>query len=91
MGEPSVRDPADLVERVRRQMASHGDFAHLEMKVTGPHLVITHAREAVARLTALGHDAFGLAFHDTQAGWQPMLCIDTLDDIVAGMTAALDS
>jgi hypothetical protein len=91
MGELSVRQSVEFAERVKGQLASLGDFPHVEMQIHGRHLIISRAKETFARLTALGHDAFGLAFCDTTGGWEPMLCIDRLDEIVAGMTAALEA
>jgi len=46
-------------------------------------------RDAVARLTALGDDVYGLSFRRQQGGWEPILLIDTLDEVVFDMTVAI--
>lgn len=79
-------------ERVRSLLASFG-CGDLTARAQGEHIVIERegagARPAVARLTAYGCDAFGLAFKEKSGGWEPMLLVDTLEAIVLGVTAVL--
>jgi hypothetical protein len=77
-------------DRVRNLLA-FGDFRHLEVRGQGAHIVIGAPDDPCARLTALGPDTFGLAFRGTHGGWDPMLVVDTLDEIVHDMTAAMGS
>jgi hypothetical protein len=46
-------------------------------------------RDAIARLTALGEDIYGLSFRRAEGGWEPMVLIDTLDELVWEMAAAV--
>jgi hypothetical protein len=74
---------------VRGLLATIGDFGHLEVRPQGAHIVIGAPDDPLARLTALGPDTFGLAFRGVHGGWDPMLLVDTLEEIVHDMTAAL--
>jgi hypothetical protein len=76
-------------ERVRCLLATLGDFGHLEVRGQGAHIVIGAPDDPFARLTALAPDTFGLAFRATHGGWEPMLLIDTLDEIVHDLSAAI--
>jgi hypothetical protein len=76
-------------DRVRDLLAALGDFGHLEVRGQGAHIVIGAPDDPFARLTALGPDTFGLAFRGMHGGWDPMLLVDTLDEIVHDMTAAI--
>jgi hypothetical protein len=90
-------DPQDsaVVDRVRQSLAAQG-FGHLRARSYGQHILIESAvrakprdRDAVARLTALGDDVYGLSFRRQQGGWEPILLIDTLDEVVFDMTVAI--
>jgi hypothetical protein len=89
---PRSRDSVDRpADRVRSLLAAFG-CGHLRARAQGKHILIERdgasvGRAAVARLTAVGDDAFGLAFQEKEGGWEPMLLVDTLDAIVAGVTA----
>jgi hypothetical protein len=82
-------------DRVRQRLVElHCE--HLFARAYGQHILIEprpvdrpRDRDAIARLTALGPDAYGLAFRKKSGGWEPVVLIDTLYDIVANMTAAL--
>jgi hypothetical protein len=76
-------------DRVRYLLATLGDFGHLEVRGQGAHIVVGAPDDPFARLTALGNDTFGLAFRAHHGGWDPILLVDTLDEIVDDMTAAL--
>ena len=60
------------------------------MKKLGQHLVIDRTGEPVARLTELGHDAFGVAFRGARGAWEPMALIDTLEELLSDVAIALD-
>ncbi len=77
-----------LVERVKQRLTVLGDFSHLHVRSNGPHIVIVAHDGAVARLTALGPDSFGLSFPQPSGRWD-MLLIDTLDDVVENVTVAI--
>jgi hypothetical protein len=91
---PSVPHPA--VDRVRERLAAL-ECLHLRARTYGQHIVIelstastkTRDRDALARLTALGEDVYGLAFRGSRGGWEPMVLIDTLDEIVWEMATAM--
>lgn len=94
---PPPRDPqsADILDRVRERLVAQG-CGHFRARSYGQHILIepqVHAkprdRDAIARLTALGDDAYGLSFRREQGGWDPILLIDTLDEVVFGMTVAI--
>jgi hypothetical protein len=89
--------PDALVGRVRRGVDALGDFAHLHVRTSGHHVVIEsrlegrdQGRAPLARLTSLGRDAFGLSFYDPSAGWEPIVLVDYLDEIVVTMVGGLD-
>jgi hypothetical protein len=83
------------VDRVCRRLASL-ECGHLRARNYGQHIVIEPTerekprdRDAIARLTALGDDVYGLSFRRAEGGWEPMVLIDTLDEIVWEMVAAV--
>jgi hypothetical protein len=83
------------VDRVRDRLAEI-ECAHLRARGYGQHIVIEPStctkvrdRDALARLTALGDDVYGLAFRRPEGGWEPIVLIDTLDEIVWEMAAAM--
>ena len=83
------------VDRVRDRLVAC-ECAHLRPRLYGQHIVIEPStstkprdRDALARLTALGDDVYGLAFRRPEGGWEPIVLIDTLDEIVWEMTAAM--
>jgi hypothetical protein len=83
------------VDRVCRRLASL-ECGHLRARNYGQHIVIEPTerekprdRDAIARLTALGEDVYGLSFRRAEGGWEPMVLIDTLDEIVWEMVAAV--
>jgi hypothetical protein len=82
------RNDASLVERVRRRLADVGGLDHVHVRMSGPHVLVIAAEAVFARLTSLGHGAFGIAFRERDA-WQPIALVDTLDEIVSDMIAAL--
>jgi hypothetical protein len=90
---PPPSDVGDsALDRVRKSLEAFG-CSEFRARARGEHIVIGHGpsvrgRYSVARLTALGRDSFGLAFRTTAGDWEPMLLIDTLDAIVAGVIAA---
>ncbi len=99
----SLRPTAELapgspgpVERVKRRL-SDMQCAHLRARAYGQHILIepengaprSKDRDAIARLTDLGGDVYGLAFRKTHGGWEPIVLIDTLDELVWEMVAAM--
>jgi hypothetical protein len=83
------------VDRVSRRLAAIS-CSHLRARGYGQHIVIEPSdrdkprdRDAIARLTALGEDVYGLSFRRAEGGWEPMVLIDTLDEIVWEMAAAV--
>jgi hypothetical protein len=95
VSSPSSHDA--LVGRVRRGVDALGDFAHLEVRSSGHHVLIESrpgdrapGRTPLARLTALGRDAYGLSFYDPSAGWEPIVLVDLLDELVVTMVGGLD-
>ena len=94
-GDESVSRPwrfgrKEVTERVRAILADLGDYRHLDVRSHGAHIVIGPPHGLVARLTALGDDAFGLSFRAAEGGWEPMLVVDTLDAVLHDMIAAVD-
>lgn len=90
---PVQREPA--VDRVSKRLAALS-CTHLRARIYGQHIVIEPSdrdkprdRDAIARLTALGEDVFGLAFRREEGGWEAMVLIDTLDELVWEMVAAV--
>jgi hypothetical protein len=87
-----------LVDRVRTLLEMLDKLPFFTVRGYGQHILIdtrrgerTRDRDSVARLTALGHDAFGLSFRKPSGGWEPIVLIDTLDEIVADMTTVLET
>jgi hypothetical protein len=90
-----------LVDRVRQRLDELGDYAHLRVRAYGQHILIEanvnsasdhpRDRDAIARLTVLGRGAFGLSFRRARGGWDPIVLIDALEDILSDMTIALAS
>ncbi len=83
------------IDRVGRRLAGLS-CSHLRARGYGQHIVIEPSdrdkprdRDAIARLTALGEDIYGLSFRRPEGGWEPMVLIDTLDEIVWEMVAAV--
>src|SRR5580692_9703406 len=94
---PVASSPDALIGRVRNGVDALGDFAHLHVRTSGHHVLIEsrpegreQGRTPLARLTALGRDAFGLSFYDPSAGWEPIVLVDYLDEIVVTMVGGLD-
>ena len=87
----SILERKQVTERVKRLLSTLGDFGHLEVRIHGSHVVIGPPSGLFARLTALGNDTFGLSFRAAKGGWEPMLLVDTLEEIVHGMTAAIEA
>jgi hypothetical protein len=90
--ESSSGGGAAAIDRVRRNLQALG-CAHLRARMQGEHVVIdrdqpSRGRSSVARLTAMGRDGFGVAFRTANGGWEPMLLVDTLEVVVAGISAA---
>jgi hypothetical protein len=90
-----ARDRLAAIDRVRGRLAAIECF-HLRARTYGQHIVIEPTtstkpkdRDALARLTALGEDVFGLAFRKPEGGWEPIVLIDTLDEIVWEMATAM--
>jgi hypothetical protein len=88
-------EEAAAIDRVRQRLVAQG-CGHLRARSYGQHILIepsTHPkprdRDAVARLTALGENVYGLSFRREQGGWEPILLIDTLDEVVFDMTVAI--
>jgi hypothetical protein len=88
-------EEAAVVDRVRQGLVAQG-CGHLRARSYGQHILIEPSahpkprdRDAVARLTALGDDVYGLSFRREQGGWEPILLIDTLDEVVFDMTVAI--
>jgi hypothetical protein len=79
-----MSESKDVVSRVRALLASLGHDHH-EVKTRGPHILIGDH----ARLTDLGHDAYGLSFRAESGGWEPMVLVDTLEELVTDMSAAI--
>lgn len=77
------------VARVERRLATLGGFADLRVRGQGPHILIERHAQPVARLTELGHEAFGLAFRGDDGRWEPMMVIDTLEELVVDVTVAI--
>ena len=91
ISSPSAPDA--LVGRVRRGVDSLGDFGHLHVRTSGHHVLIESRdkrRAPLARLTSLGREAYGLSFYDPSAGWEPIVLVDMLDDLVVTMVGGLD-
>jgi hypothetical protein len=87
--------PPPAVDRVRDRLTAI-ECLHLRARGYGQHIVIepvaatkARDRDALARLTALGDDVYGLAFRRPEGGWEPIVLIDTLDEIVWEMAAAM--
>ncbi len=87
----SIIEKRLVTERVKRLLGTLGDFGHLEVRLHGSHIVIGPPSGLFARLTALGPDTFGLSFRAAEGGWEPMLLVDTLDEVVHGMSAAIEA
>lgn len=92
---PDIANPAPPVDRVRDRLAAI-ECVHLRARCYGQHIVIEPTtstrpkdRDALARLTALGEDVYGLAFRRPEGGWEPIVLIDTLDEIVWEMATAM--
>ncbi len=97
MGASTFLPTGLLVQRVRERLDELGDFGHLRVRGYGQHVLIEPSanphirdRDAIARLTPLGRDAYGLSFRKRGGGWEPIALIDTLDDIVVDMTIAIE-
>jgi hypothetical protein len=86
---------AAIVDRVRQRLVAQG-CGHLHARSYKQHILIepsadpkSRDSDAIARLTALGDDVYGLSFRREQGGWEPILFIDTLDEVVFDMTVAI--
>ena len=86
----------ELACRVRELLDRLGDFAHLGVRAYGQHILVEQRRkarardrDAVARLTYFGNDAFGLSFHEAQGGWSEVMLIAELGELVPVMIDSL--
>lgn len=80
-----------LADRVREAARGLG-CTIVWARAIGPHVLVGLGdSEAFARVTAMGGNAFGLAFRSSHEGiddgqpeskWEPMLLIDDLSDVV---------
>ena len=93
---PSEKTMRELASRVRELLDLLGDFAHLDVRAYGQHILVEQRRkarardrDAVARLTYFGNDAFGLSFHEARGGWSEVMLIAPLGELVPVMTDAL--
>jgi hypothetical protein len=88
---PRPAPSADLlVARAKRHLTSLGLAEGLSVRHLGQHLLVDRDGEAVARLTALGRDAFGVAFRAADSKWEPMVLIDSLEELLSDVVVALD-
>jgi hypothetical protein len=86
----------ELAAQVRELLGQLGDFAGFAVRPYGQHILVetraagrTRDRDAVARLTFFGHDAFGLSFREPHGGWGEIVLIGALEELVPVMTDAL--
>ena len=84
-----------FLERVRRHLAALGRLDQLEVRAHGPDVVqVTptpkRVGKATARLTALGHGAFGLSFQEGGERWPSIALVDTFEEIVSDLLAAIE-
>jgi hypothetical protein len=77
-----------LAKRVRACLAGLG-LGHLRVTEYGRQVFVSGAASA-ARLSHVEADLFGLAFRDGSGRWGTMCVIDTLEDIVSDLAAAID-
>ncbi len=83
--------PDESVDRVRRTLCAHA-CGHLNVRCERGHLLIEPAGgDAIARITAYGENAFGVAFPEPDGGWSPVLVVGALETVVAGVTASIDA
>ena len=83
--------PNESVDRVRRVLCTYA-CGHLSVRCERGHLLIGPAgADAIARITAYGENAFGLAFREPDASWSPVLVVGSLDMVIAGVTASIDA
>lgn len=61
----------------------------LQVRSHGPHVVLGAGGKVIARVTALGHEAYGLSFPEAGGRWE-MLLVDTLDEVMADLTSTLE-
>jgi hypothetical protein len=94
--ERASREQHDVSEFVRARVAARvrewlalSDL-DLQVRTHGPHVVLGSGSRALARITSLGHEAYGLSFPEPGGRWE-MLLVDTLDEVVADFTATLES
>ena len=97
VSKPGACPEATLVRRVRARLDAIGGFGHLHVRGYGQHILLEtrpvdhpRDRDAIARLTQLGAEAFGLSFRRTNGGWDPIVLVDALEEMVDLMTAALE-
>ena len=83
-----------VVARVRQLLQGLESVDHVKVRGQAQHVLIEHAcssealHEPVARLTALGREAFGLSFF-SEGRWEPMVLVDSLDEVVGTLSAVL--
>jgi hypothetical protein len=80
--------PEPAVERVR-QWLRLCEFGHLRARPNGAHVVLEARGKPIARLTTLGHGAFGVSFPEPNGRWEMLLIDESLDELMANLVDAL--
>jgi hypothetical protein len=90
--KPSAsQDAAAIMEQAIRAL---GNFAHVTVRSQRGHLNIfvdEDSMAAVARLTPIGADTYGLSFHSHTGKWEPMPFAGTLSDLAETVVTVLSA
>jgi len=84
-------EPDPVAELARTRLLQLGDFAHLQVRREGPHVVIERPgpaddpedRDPVLRLTPIGIPNFGLSLRRPPGRWEKLPISGPLADVLA--------
>ena len=90
-----MQKSTSLIERVRRHLSALGKLEHLDVRPSGADAVQVvpakgRGEKAIARVTALGHGAFGLTFRANEDRWPSIALVDTFEEILTDLLATIE-
>jgi len=80
-------------QKVQDHIRSHGKYEHVHVRAYGKHLIIETGhegqRDAIARLTYLGGQEFGLGFRTHTGRWEHMPFAGPVEEVTEDLLGTL--
>lgn len=94
MGNKANRLGAEAqAQRLEGLIRARGDYAHIEVRALGGHLVVQAQEQGearrIARLTPVGGGLYGLSFCNHRGRWEPMPFSGTTAQLAEDLISAL--